>query len=113
MDMFNKKILAIVIASTVGLSACNSNDDDKITSAEVELRILETTDLHTNIMDYDYYQSKVDPKIGLARTATLIHAARKEVSNFVLVDNGDLLQGSPMGDYMAKIGLNEGDVHPA
>lgn len=111
--MFNKKTLAIAIAATVGLTACNSNDDDKITSANVDLRILETTDLHTNIMDYDYYQSKVDPKIGLARTASLIHTARKEADNFVLVDNGDLLQGSPMGDYMAKIGLNDGDVHPA
>ncbi|QYJ96108.1 bifunctional 2',3'-cyclic-nucleotide 2'-phosphodiesterase/3'-nucleotidase [Shewanella alkalitolerans] len=113
--MFNKKLLAVVIASSIGLTACSWNDDDEdtITSANVELRVLETTDLHTNIMDYDYYQSKVDPTIGLARTASLIHAARKEATNFVLVDNGDLLQGSPMGDYMAKIGLKEGDVHPA
>jgi len=42
----------------------------------------------------------------------LIHTARAEVANSVLVDNGDLLQGSPLGDYMAKKGLKQGDIHP-
>ncbi len=30
----------------------------------------------------------------------------------MLVDNGDVIQGSPLGDYMAAKGLKEGDVHP-
>ncbi len=30
----------------------------------------------------------------------------------MLVDNGDLIQGSPLGDYMAAKGLKDGDVHP-
>ncbi len=51
-------------------------------------------------------------KTGLVRTATLVREARAEVKNSVLVDNGDLLQGSPMGDYMADKGLQPGDVHP-
>ena len=46
------------------------------------------------------------------RTASLINAARDEVKNSVLVDNGDVIQGSPMGDYMAAKGLKQGDVHP-
>uniref|UniRef100_UPI001EDBBC92 2',3'-cyclic-nucleotide 2'-phosphodiesterase n=1 Tax=Buttiauxella sp. S19-1 TaxID=941430 RepID=UPI001EDBBC92 len=29
-----------------------------------------------------------------------------------LVDNGDLIQGSPLGDYMAAKGLKKGDIHP-
>lgn len=78
----------------------------------IKLRILETTDIHTNIMDYDYYKNKPTEKTGLVRTATLVRAARAEVKNSVLVDNGDLLQGSPMGDYMADRGLQPGDVHP-
>lgn len=112
--MTNKKILAVLIAATLGVSACNSDDDTPIAqTVQLDLRILETTDLHTNIMDFNYYSGQVDPTIGLARTASLIRAARNEVTNAVLVDNGDLLQGSPMGDYMAKIGLQSGDVHPA
>lgn len=35
------------------------------------------------------------------RTATLIEQARAEVKNSVLVDNGDVIRGSPLGDYMA------------
>ncbi|MGF1779654.1 2',3'-cyclic-nucleotide 2'-phosphodiesterase [Vibrio nomapromontoriensis] len=79
---------------------------------EIKLRIIETTDIHTNVMDYDYYKDKPSQKIGLARTATLVKEARKEVTNSVLVDNGDLIQGSPMGDYMAAKGVKDGDVHP-
>lgn len=78
----------------------------------VKLRVLETSDLHANIMDYNYYAGKEDPTIGLARTASLIDAARKTADNAVLVDNGDLLQGSPMGDYMAHTGLQPGQIHP-
>ena len=108
--MLNKKILAVMITATLGVSACGSDDEPIV---QADLRVLETTDLHTNIMDFNYYSGKEDPTIGLARTASLIHAARQESKNSVLVDNGDLLQGSPMGDYMAKVGLQMGDVHPA
>ncbi|KKD61940.1 2', 3'-cyclic nucleotide 2'-phosphodiesterase [Grimontia sp. AD028] len=78
----------------------------------IKLRIIETTDIHTNVMDYDYYKDKPSEKIGLVRTATLVKAAQEEVENSVLVDNGDLIQGSPMGDYMAAKGIEKGEVHP-
>ncbi|KLV04906.1 bifunctional 2',3'-cyclic-nucleotide 2'-phosphodiesterase/3'-nucleotidase [Photobacterium ganghwense] len=78
----------------------------------IKLRILETTDIHTNVMDYDYYKDKPTLKTGLVRTATLVQQARGEVTNSILVDNGDLIQGSPMGDYMAAKGLKNGEVHP-
>ncbi|MDX1304468.1 bifunctional 2',3'-cyclic-nucleotide 2'-phosphodiesterase/3'-nucleotidase [Photobacterium sp.] len=82
------------------------------TAETIKLRILETTDIHTNVMDYDYYKNKPTQKTGLVRTATLVKQARAEVTNSVLVDNGDLLQGSPMGDYMADKGIKPGEVHP-
>ena len=58
----------------------------------IKLRILETTDIHTNVMDYDYYKNKPTEKTGLVRTATLVREARAEVKNSVLVDNGDLFK---------------------
>ena len=80
---------------------------------KVQLRILETTDIHTHIVDYDYFQDRQSATVGLVRTATLVEAARAEVSNSVLVDNGDLLQGNPLGDYIARErGLGAEDVHP-
>ena len=78
----------------------------------IKLRIVETTDIHTNVMDYDYYKDKPTQKTGLTRTATLVKQAQAEVENSVLVDNGDLIQGSPMGDYMADKGIKPGEVHP-
>ncbi len=78
----------------------------------INLRIIETTDIHTNVMDYDYYKDKASLKIGLTRAATLVKQAREQAQNSVLVDNGDLIQGSPMGDYMASKGIKPGEVHP-
>ena len=81
---------------------------------QLKLRILGTTDLHMNLLAWDYYQDKPTEEYGLARTATLIKAARAEVRNTLLFDNGDLLQGSPLGDYMARVKpLQAGQVHPA
>ncbi|RFD39835.1 2',3'-cyclic-nucleotide 2'-phosphodiesterase [Vibrio parahaemolyticus] len=78
----------------------------------IKLRIIETTDIHTNVMDYDYYKDQPSQQIGLSRAATLVKLAKSEVENSVLVDNGDLIQGSPMGDYMAAKGIQAGEVHP-
>ncbi len=78
----------------------------------IKLRIIETTDIHTNVMDYDYYKDQPSQQIGLSRAATLVKQAREEAVNSVLVDNGDLIQGSPMGDYMAAKGVNAGEIHP-
>ncbi|GAB6460796.1 bifunctional 2',3'-cyclic-nucleotide 2'-phosphodiesterase/3'-nucleotidase [Bacillus mobilis] len=68
----------------------------------VNLRILETSDIHVNLMNYDYYQTKTDNKVGLVQTATLVNKAREEAKNSVLFDDGDALQGTPLGDYVAN-----------
>lgn len=78
----------------------------------IKLRIIETTDIHTNVMDYDYYKDQPSQQIGLSRAATIVKQAKSETENTVLVDNGDLIQGSPMGDYMAAKGINPGEIHP-
>ena len=79
----------------------------------VKLRILETTDLHVNVFPYDYYRDAPDETVGLARTASLVKAARGEARNSLLFDNGDLIQGSPLGDFVAyRQGMKPGDVHP-
>ena len=40
---------------------------------------METTDVHTNLLNYDYFKDAPYEKVGLAKTATLIKNARKEV----------------------------------
>ena len=66
---------------------------------QVHLRLMETTDLHVHVFPYDYYADKPRDTIGLARTASIIEDIRSEATNTLLVDNGDLIQGNPMGDY--------------
>ncbi|WP_431028249.1 bifunctional 2',3'-cyclic-nucleotide 2'-phosphodiesterase/3'-nucleotidase [Lysinibacillus sp. LZ02] len=86
-----------------------NQDEDKVT-----LRILGTSDIHTNLANYNYYSDAEDNTIGLANTATLIKEAQQENLNSVLVDNGDLIQGTPLGSYKAlKEPVKEGEVHPA
>ena len=47
----------------------------------VQLRILQTTDLHTSALNYDYYRDAVDDTLGLSKVATLIRQARAEARN--------------------------------
>ena len=81
---------------------------------QIKLRIMGTTDVHMHLLAYDYYQDKAVEEYGLARTATLIKAARAQAPNNLLFDTGDLLQGNPLGDFVARIKpLQPGQVHPA
>ena len=85
----------------------------KAAANQAHLRIMETTDLHVHIYPYDYYGDRPVDTVGLARTAAHINAVRAEASNSLLLDNGDFLQGNPMGDYIAyERGMKEGDMHP-
>ncbi|GHF50551.1 bifunctional 2',3'-cyclic-nucleotide 2'-phosphodiesterase/3'-nucleotidase [Seohaeicola zhoushanensis] len=80
---------------------------------QAHLRLMETTDLHVHVFPYDYYADKPVDTVGLSRTASIIKSIRAEATNALLLDNGDLLQGNPMGDYIAyERGMKEGDMHP-
>ncbi|MEE9454320.1 MAG: bifunctional 2',3'-cyclic-nucleotide 2'-phosphodiesterase/3'-nucleotidase [Paracoccaceae bacterium] len=80
---------------------------------QAHLRILSTTDLHVHVHPYDYYADKPIDTVGLSRTASIIEDVRAESTNSILVDNGDFLQGNPMGDYIAyERGMADGDLHP-
>ena len=82
-------------------------------AGQAHLRILSTTDLHCHVQPYDYYADKPTDTVGLSRTASVIEAIRAEATNTLLVDNGDYLQGNPMGDYIAyERGMQPGDLHP-
>ncbi len=98
----------LTVASALALAA------NAALAEQLKLRIMETTDVHMNLLSYDYYQDKATEQFGLSRAITLIKAARAEAPNSLLFDNGDLLQGNPLGDVMAKIRpLKSGQTHPA
>ncbi len=80
---------------------------------QAHLRLMETTDLHVHVFPYDYYGDRPVDTVGLSRTASIIEGVRAESTNSLLLDNGDFLQGNPMGDYIAyERGMADGDMHP-
>ena len=80
--------------------------------ASAQLRILATSDVHANLLPYDYYLDRDDMPFGLARLATLIADARAEVRNSILLDNGDMLQGTPISDIIAQPDGPWQGIHP-
>ncbi|GAC1357958.1 MAG: bifunctional 2',3'-cyclic-nucleotide 2'-phosphodiesterase/3'-nucleotidase [Variovorax sp.] len=72
-------------------------------NTKATLALLETTDLHTNVVSYDYFKLAADPSLGFERTAALINKARAEFPNNVLLDNGDTIQGTALSDYQALV----------
>ena len=94
-------------------NVATTEDTKPVEGQTVDLRILATTDLHTNLVNYDYYQDKPVETLGLAKTAVLIEKAKKENPNVLLVDNGDTIQGTPLGTYKAIVDpVEKGEQHP-
>jgi 2',3'-cyclic-nucleotide 2'-phosphodiesterase/3'-nucleotidase len=67
----------------------------------IALRLLATSDLHLNLLEHDYYTDRPRDHGGLSRLVGTIATARAEAANCLLLDNGDSLQGTPMGDMLA------------
>ena len=104
------KQFALATLSAALLAACASAPAGKTAApatlrdgATLDLAILETTDVHSNILSYDYYKQKDDPTLGYERVATLIRQARREFPNTVLFDSGDTIQGTVLADYQALV----------
>jgi 2',3'-cyclic-nucleotide 2'-phosphodiesterase/3'-nucleotidase len=93
----------LLLLATALLGACASTPP-KIAltdGARANVAILETTDIHANVLSYDYYKLRADDTLGYERTATLIRRARAEFANTFLFDSGDTIQGSVLADYQA------------
>ncbi|MFP7297221.1 bifunctional 2',3'-cyclic-nucleotide 2'-phosphodiesterase/3'-nucleotidase [Neobacillus niacini] len=93
-----------LLATPYGGVLAEGNQPTNVLSNEayVKLKLMETTDVHGSLMDHDYY-SDVPGKTGLVRVATAVSEERAENPNNLLFDNGDILQGNPFTDYLAKV----------
>lgn len=90
----------IPLSITLGLSVFFAD----IAQAENEKKnivIMGTTDIHGNIFPINYFNGK-EQHFGLAKIYTKVKEIRKNNSNTILVDSGDLLQGTPLTDYYGK-----------
>lgn len=82
------------------------------TQPQARLRILETTDLHMQLLPYDYFADRDVMHTGLIHLADRIDTLRTQPGTTTLLfDNGDFLQGNPLADYLAAH-PEIADVHP-
>ena len=99
--------LVASLAMAATLTACGgdktSGDNAPAVGTSAPLTLMETTDLHQNILSYDYYKLAADNSVGLERTSTLIKQVRAANKNTMLFDAGDIIQGTVLGDYQALV----------
>lgn len=79
----------------------------------IHLKIMETNDLHANMLGFNYKNGNETVEFGLARTASLIKQIRSERVNTLLFDDGDTLVGNELGEYALKsFNQDQMDIHP-
>ncbi len=67
--------------------------------ADTALTILATTDIHGNLLGYDYAQD-METQDGLGRIAAYVEKVRQETGTLLLIDNGDTFQGTILTDQV-------------
>ncbi|MEI4484740.1 5'-nucleotidase C-terminal domain-containing protein [Frigidibacter sp. MR17.14] len=78
------------------------------------LTIMATSDLHCEVSGWNYLADRPLSRGGLHRLAPVIAALRAAEPNTLLLDNGDLLQGTLLADRSAERLLTAPDApHPA
>ncbi len=65
------------------------------------LSILETTDIHGNVYPINYGLNAESP-VGMGKIATLIKKEKKMDSHTMIIDNGDVIQGTPLTYHFAR-----------
>ena len=65
----------------------------------ITLTILHTNDTHSRIDPFPIDGSRVSGTAGVARRATMIRNIRQEAENVLLLDSGDIFQGTPYFNY--------------
>lgn len=93
--MFLRQLFIYLIAFSSHfalISSATAND-------QITLRLLATSDVHGHFSGYDYF-SQTSQAVGLAHLAPVIAQQRATADISLLIENGDLIQGSPFTDMM-------------
>jgi 5'-nucleotidase len=97
---FLKNTAASSALLTLGGLSLSSFDASETTSVEMKkITILHTNDVHSHIDPFPADHPKNPNMGGVARRAALIEQIRKEEKNVLLLDAGDIFQGTPYFNY--------------
>lgn len=94
-DFLQKSVAGTALAAFGGLSL----ESFAPVPATKHLTILHTNDVHSYIDPFPADHPKNPNKGGVARRAAIIESIRKENPNVLLLDAGDIFQGTPYFNY--------------
>ncbi|MGL6037516.1 MAG: bifunctional metallophosphatase/5'-nucleotidase [Soonwooa sp.] len=102
--MKRKEFLKYIGAGSLGLSLTpNLVLANRFTkpnlSQDIKLTILHTNDQHSRIEPFDASYSKNPNQGGFARRASLVQQIRNQENNVLLLDSGDIFQGTPYFNF--------------
>lgn len=85
-------VSALTMVGGLTLPSFNNKNQKHIT-------VLHTNDTHSHIEPFESNHNRYANKGGIAKRATLIEQIRKENPNTLLLDAGDIFQGTPYFNY--------------
>ncbi|OEJ98760.1 metallophosphatase [Flavivirga aquatica] len=94
-DFIQKASAATALVTLGGLGLQSFTNIDKTS----KITILHTNDVHSHIDAFSPGDGRNANKGGVARRASLIESIRKENPNTLLLDAGDIFQGTPYFNY--------------
>ncbi len=101
-----KNIILILGLFIIILSSCQQMDKKE----NLKIAFIETTDVHGSFFPYDLI-NKTDANGSLAQVYTYVKQLRQQDSlEVVLLDNGDILQGTPVIYYANYV--DKSKIHP-
>lgn len=99
--MINRRdFLKKSLVGAAGLSLTGGLSLDALAApGEVTITILHTNDMHSRIEPFPASHSRHAGMAGMARRATLVEQIRKEQEHVLLLDAGDIFQGTPYFNF--------------
>jgi len=92
-----RKFVKNLLLGAAGITTLSSFDVLNLVKKDrlVKLTILHTNDMHSRIDPFGPNDKKYANRGGMSRIATLVNQIRNEESNVILLDAGDIFQGTP------------------
>jgi 5'-nucleotidase len=102
--MDRKRFLKTITGGTLAMSLAPNlmmagNLHQNLVKPASKLTILHTNDQHSRIEPFDASYTRNPNQGGFARRATLIEQIRKQENNLLLLDSGDIFQGTPYFNF--------------
>ncbi len=102
---FWRMITTLVLLSLV-FSLFGSKPTPAYAAETRDIVILGTSDIHGNVQNYDYFSDTVptgSSRRGLTKVLTYVKGVLATNPNTILIDDGDIIQGTPLSYYFDAI----------